>query len=82
MEINVRLYTTLRKYGPLNLKIGESFQINLDENSTVIKLLEKIKISKEIACIIMVNGEIQLNYDCRLKNKDQISIFPSIGGGN
>ncbi|MFX0150078.1 MAG: MoaD/ThiS family protein [Candidatus Hodarchaeota archaeon] len=81
MEVNVLLFAALRKFGPPNLKIGESFKVQLDERSTIIKLLRKIRVPKEITLIIMVNGEIQNNYDHSLENKDHISIFPFIGGG-
>ncbi|MFX0170693.1 MAG: MoaD/ThiS family protein [Candidatus Hodarchaeota archaeon] len=81
MEVNVILFAALRKYGPPNLKIGESFKVQLDERSTLIRLLEKIRVPKKITLIIMVNGEIQDNYNHSLKNEDHISIFPYIGGG-
>ncbi|MFX0181546.1 MAG: MoaD/ThiS family protein [Candidatus Hodarchaeota archaeon] len=82
MEVNVILFATLREFGPPNLKIGESFRVNLDENSNILKLLEKLMIPEDIARIVMVNGDIHTNFDHHLKNEDQISIFPPVGGGN
>jgi molybdopterin converting factor small subunit len=81
MEVKVKLFATLREFGPPNLKIGEGFKVNLEENSNILKLLEKLMIPKDIARIVMVNGEIQNNFDHFLKNEDQISIFPPVGGG-
>jgi sulfur carrier protein ThiS len=81
MEVNVTLFAALRKYGPPKLKIGESFKVQLDERSTVTRLLKKMGVPKEISLILMVNGEFQDNNEHNLKNEDHISIFPYIGGG-
>ena len=81
MQVYVKLFATLRKYGPVNLGIGESFIVDLDLNDTLEKLLVNLKITSEQAKIIMVNGVTVHDRDHRLKDGDLVSIFPPVGGG-
>jgi molybdopterin converting factor small subunit len=79
--VKVKLFATLREFGPKNLEIGESFSVEISENSNVEDLLVKLEIPKEYAKIIMVNGNIIQDYSQLLKSNDNISIFPPVGGG-
>jgi molybdopterin converting factor small subunit len=79
--VKVKLFATLREFGPKNLEIGESFSVEISENSNVEDLLVKLEIPKEYAKIIMVNGNIIQDYSQLLKSNDDISIFPPVGGG-
>ncbi|UCE14767.1 MAG: MoaD/ThiS family protein [Candidatus Heimdallarchaeota archaeon] len=81
MKVTVKLFATLRKYGPIGLKIGEGFPVQLEDNSKVKTILKKLKIPEDQAKIIMVNGNIVNDISFSLKQNDQISIFPPVGGG-
>ncbi|MFX0084620.1 MAG: MoaD/ThiS family protein [Candidatus Hodarchaeota archaeon] len=79
--VKVKLFATLRDFGPKNLEIGESFPVEISEKSNIKDLLIKLNIPKEYAKIIMVNGNIIRDYNKPLISNDDISIFPPVGGG-
>ena len=73
---------SLRDYAPKNIGIGESFPVKFFESTTITNLLEQLKIPKEEAKVVMVNGEIKNEHNYALEKNDEISIFPPVGGGN
>lgn len=81
MEVYVKLFATLRKYGPKELEIGESFPVTIQEGTDIETLLEIVSIPATDAKIIMVNSNIMNDRNTPLNNGDQISIFPPVGGG-
>ncbi|UCG01115.1 MAG: MoaD/ThiS family protein [Candidatus Heimdallarchaeota archaeon] len=80
MIVKVKLFATLRSYGPTGIKLGESFPITLEEDAVVAVLLDKLKIPKKEAKLIMINGNNSELGD-KLIEGDTIAIFPPIGGG-
>ncbi|MHA1968607.1 MAG: MoaD/ThiS family protein [Candidatus Hodarchaeales archaeon] len=82
INIHVKLFATLRDYGPKNLGIGESFTFGLSDSSNILNLLEKLRIPKEHAKIVIVNGNITNDHNSVLEENDEISIFPPVGGGD
>lgn len=81
MEVYVKLFATLRKYGPTGLGIGENFPLQLNDFATVRMILTELNIPKDEAKIIMVNGNTVNNLDSPLKLGDEVAIFPPVGGG-
>lgn len=81
MFVNVKLFATLRRYGPGNDVLGDSFPVLVDDSSTVTVLLEKLKIPKDQAKIVMINGTISKIQE-KLQDKDVVAIFPPVGGGS
>ncbi len=79
--VKIKLFATLRDFGPKNLEIGESFPLKVSQNSSINDLLVELKIPIEYATIIMVNGNIIRDYNQLLKSDDDVSIFPPVGGG-
>lgn len=79
MEVEVKLFATLRDYLP---KGSGKFSCKMEiEGQTRIRdLLERLKIPKEIPKIILVNG-IHGKEDQVLKEGDVVSIFPPVAGG-
>lgn len=80
MIVNVKLFATLRSYGPPDVSLGESFAISLDKEAVVAGLLHKLKIPKKETKIIMINGKNSELGD-KLSDGDIIAIFPPVGGG-
>ncbi len=79
MEIEVKLFATLRDYLPKGS--GRfSCKMNVDDHSQVGGLLSKLKIPEEIPKIILING-IHGKNDQILKDGDVVSIFPPVAGG-
>ena len=79
MEIEVKLFATLRDYLPNG---SDQFSCKLEVNSTdtVGDVLKKLKIPEEIPKIILVNG-VHSNLDRVLKFGDILSVFPPVAGG-
>ncbi len=81
MQIKVKLFATLRKFGPVGLEIGESFLVQGKLGWTINNLIQSLKIPSELAKIIMVDG-IHRKHDYPIPETGAlIAIFPPIGGG-
>jgi len=79
VQLEVRLYATLRKYAP-GLKLGEALEINLKKGSTVENLFTNMNIPKEEVKVVLVNGRAQ-KHGYVLLNADRVAIFPAVAGG-
>ncbi len=79
MEIEVKLFATLRDYLP---KGSDRFTCKLDigARARVKDIISKLKIPDDIPKIILVNGVHGKN-DQVLKEGDVVSIFPPVAGG-
>jgi len=80
IEIEIRLYATLRRYRP-ELKVGEPLFLKLDEGTTVKRVLEEmLTIPTGVVKTVFVNG-IYREVDHVLADGDRVGIFPPVGGG-
>ncbi|HLV09788.1 MAG TPA: MoaD/ThiS family protein [Halanaerobiales bacterium] len=77
MDVRVKLNLGLEHY--LNDK-NRYKTVQVEDNTTIRKLIKRTGIPLEDVCIIMVNGKYQKE-DYRLKPDDIVSLFPPIGGG-
>ena len=79
MEIEVKLFATLRDYLP---KGSDRFSCKLviEGRARVKDIVAKLKIPDDIPKIILVNGVHGKN-DQALKEGDVVSIFPPVAGG-
>ena len=79
MEIEVKLFATLRDYLPKGS--GRfSCKIEIGEHTRIQDILAKLRLPKEIPKIILVNG-IHGKMEQILKEGDVVSIFPPVAGG-
>ena len=74
MQLEIKLFASLQKFIPNveNLKV--------DENCTVLELLEKIGIKSSEVAITLVNGR-HVQFEQRLHDGETVAIFPPIAGG-
>lgn len=79
MQVEVRLYATLREFAPADANAGV-FLVTLPENATLGFLLTAIGIEAKKVHMRIVNG-IMSSDDQVLKENDRIGLFPPIGGG-
>jgi len=79
IQVQVRLYATLRKYRP-ELGHGQSLTVNLPEGSSIGDLLREVGIPEGEMKQAFVNGIIQGN-DYFLADGDSLGVFPPIAGG-
>ena len=79
MKVEVALFATLKKY--LSEKgAGKPCFIEIDNGTSVGKVLDKLNIPSEIPKIIFVNGLISKEGTI-LKDGDRMGIFPQVAGG-
>lgn len=79
INVEVRLYATLRKYYP-KAKKSEALKVSLRKGVTLHCLYDRLNIPIEDVKIVMVNGRAQ-NHDYALSDGDRIAIFPPVAGG-
>jgi molybdopterin synthase sulfur carrier subunit len=79
MRVKVKLFTTLANYIP-GVKPGEPFEVGLHNRATSSELVDQLKLPREQAKLIFVNGHMQ-PLDYQLQNNDEVGIFSPIGGG-
>ena len=78
MNVEIRLYTILKKYG--RDKIDVNNRIRVSEQMTLHELCSFLDLPQNIAKIFLVNScPKQKTY--RLKEGDEVKIFTFIGGG-
>ena len=79
MEIEVKLFATLRDYLP---KGSDRFscKMEIDDHARVQDILSKLSLPEDIPKIILINGT-HGKKDQRLKEGDVLSIFPPVAGG-
>lgn len=79
MEIEVKLFATLRDYLPKGSS-RFSFTMEVDGQTQVQDVLARLKIPEDIPKIILVNG-VHGKKEQVLKDGDVVSIFPPVAGG-
>ncbi len=79
MNVKVKLFATLQRYQP-DIAAGESFEVTLPESSSIGDLIEKVGIREREVKITYVNGRARSEM-YRLKEGDEVGIFPPVGGG-
>jgi molybdopterin converting factor small subunit len=83
IRVEARLYATLKKYHPEgeNSKSGEALVCELEEGTTVQKLLEnELGVPPDEVKTVFVNG-VSRRFDHVLADGDRMGIFPPVGGG-
>jgi molybdopterin converting factor small subunit len=79
MKVTVKLYATLSRYRQ-GERAGTPFEVELLEEATLQDLINQLKIPIEETRITFVNGIIQES-NWKLKDSDEVGVFPPIGGG-
>lgn len=74
MKIDVKTFATLGILYP------STDNLEMDEGSTVGRVLSKLSIPREKVTIIFING-IHGDFDSVLCDGDRLGLFPPIGGG-
>lgn len=74
MKITLKLFATLKEYGP------EIQDIAVPENTTVSEVIRMTNIPDNFPLLRIVNGE-HVKKDFALKEGDVLALFPPIAGG-
>ncbi len=73
--IQLKLFATLSGLSPENAEA-----VPIDPGITIEGLLEQVKIPKDKARLIFING-VKSDLGSQLKGGERIGIFPPVGGG-
>jgi molybdopterin converting factor small subunit len=79
ITVQVKLFATLRGHYP-NLGIGEAMPVEMPDDATIERLVEKLGLPEEQIHLVFVNGIVQKKRH-PLSDGDEIGIFPPVGGG-
>jgi molybdopterin converting factor small subunit len=74
MKVKIKLFASLRKYGP------DEQVVALPENAVIDDAVAFVKIPENIRLLRIVNGEHR-PADYPLKEGDDLALFPPIAGG-
>lgn len=74
MKITVKLFATLRDYGP------EIQVLNVPEGSTIEEVVESLDLPEDIPLLRIVNG-VHGGPEKTLEDGDVLALFPPVGGG-
>jgi molybdopterin converting factor small subunit len=77
MKVEVQLYATLRKYGPLQ---EGRLVMDLTEGDQVARVLEILGMPPDEEKVILVNGR-PAKWDSVLTEGDRVVLFPAVAGG-
>jgi len=79
MEIEVKLFATLRNYLPKGSS-RFSCKMGIDGSTRIQDILLRLKIPEQIPKIILING-VHGKKEQILKEGDVMSVFPPVAGG-
>ena len=79
IEVEVKLYATLRKYHP-GAGLGQPVLLEVAEGTTLTGLLDQLGIPVAEAKIVFVNN-MQQDLSYSLQPGDRVGVFPPIAGG-
>ena len=74
MELEIKLFASLRKFNP------ELERIEVDDGITILELFDKVGIPPSEVAIVLVNGR-HAKLDQPLHDGETVAVFPPIAGG-
>ena len=80
MDIQVKLFATLKKYLPPEAK-GRQVGLTVPEGATVIEVLDQLGVPRGLAKLIVIDGVVHQKPDMMLRAGNVLSVFPAIAGG-
>lgn len=79
MEIEIKLFASLRKYFPEG-ETATAAYLKVPDNATVAQVLDTLKIPLTAAKLIFINN-VKAQLDQRLRDGDRLGVFPPVAGG-
>ena len=80
MRIEIKLYASLARYMPGQNAGITSQAIEVEEGTTVGKLLGSLEVPANAVKLIFLNG-IHAQVDQLLRDGDKLGVFPAVAGG-
>jgi sulfur carrier protein ThiS len=78
MQVKVKLYTILKKYG--EGKLDKDNNLSIPENHTLQDLISHLNLPERLGKVCLVNGYPR-DIEYALRDGDEVKIFSFIGGG-
>jgi sulfur carrier protein ThiS len=78
LEVKVKLYTILKKYG--EGKLDKNNNISIPEHLTLQDLISHLNIPEKLGKVYLVNGYPR-DIEYTLSEGDEVKIFSLVGGG-
>ena len=79
MKVEMNLYASLKRYVP-DKSGGTSCKAEVDRGTTIVELLNEMKLPLDEIKIIFLNGR-HAKGDEILKEGDRVGVFPPVAGG-
>lgn len=80
VKVEIKLFASLRRLLPPSDE-GHPTYLDLADGMTVAGLLDQLRISREMAYLILVNGvNIEGEHSRTLQEGDTVCVFPSVAG--
>lgn len=79
MQVQVKLFATLRKYMPPGSR-GDTLTVEVAEGATITDLVAALGIPLDHARMAVVRGE-QLALDAVVPAGEEVNLFPPLAGG-
>ncbi len=79
MEVDVRVFATLRKYLP-QLDIGEPLHMDVEPGTTLGEICDRLGISRDEVKVVSQNGR-HVSFDTPAEANARIAFIPAVGGG-
>ena len=80
MEVQLKLFATLRKKLPLGSQAGKT-SLTLADGTSILDVIHHMDIPEDLAQMVLLNGEQTREFDLVLTDGDSLSIFPPVAGG-
>ena len=80
MEIKVKVFANLRDLVPEKPPIGEPILMNVEENTTILQLMDRINLTMDDVAIILING-VHHKPDHKFTESVTLALFSPSGGG-
>lgn len=82
MEVDLKLFTTLRKKLPPGSSKDGQARLTVEDGTTILDVIHRLDIPEELAHMVLLNGEQTHDLAQVLADGDGLSIFPPVAGGS
>ncbi len=80
MRIKIKLFSGLKPSKELDKDEKGAYVVEVQGEKTVAQLIEEIGLTGEYK-VVVLNSVILKDLNVKVKNGDELSIFPALGGG-
>ncbi len=84
MRIRIKLFASLSELLPAGVKPHEGYELDIAEDLTPAELIDELRVPKELAHLVLINGEYLPPAKRRqpvFREGDVFAIWPPVAGG-